>query len=83
LTWGERRCGVLALTDEATEVIERILARPGLTTSLVWTTRGNDGPDCRIFAMRTYAGWPALRTYREATGSTGPRGKRPRRHRDR
>ena len=44
-----------------------------------WTT---GGPDRRILAMWKRAGWPALRTDLQATSSTGPRGKRSRRHRD-
>ena len=44
-----------------------------------WTT---GGPDGRILAMWKRAGCPALRTDLQATSSTGPRGKRSRRHRD-
>ena len=44
-----------------------------------WTT---GGPDGWILAMWKRAGCPALRTDLQATSSTGPRGKRSRRHRD-
>jgi hypothetical protein len=46
------------------------------------TTWGSAGPDCRIPAMRKYAGWPVLRTDLEVIGSTGRRRKRPRRGHD-
>jgi hypothetical protein len=47
------------------------------------TTKESDGTDCRIDAMRKYAGWPAMRTGLEAIVSIGPRGKQPRGRRDR
>jgi hypothetical protein len=46
---------------------------------MLGTTWGSASPECRIPAMRKYAGWPVLRTDLEATGSTGRRRKRPRR----